>query len=454
MSTRGECGGGPGGAGNKRPRGRNEDRGICCSDCQCALGGPGQAQAARLSCGCADRCGACVGAAFLEALPSPEAPEFRGFECPSCATLVGHYAVGARTVQLGHVWKAVLPPWHASFQLHDSCPPADGISISLSAAADDGSLRVMGGTYGTSEDDCEPSGVLRADLVRICAFIGAVICAGQRTVVTPRCDNLNDYARAAIDDTSLFHQCMRALVLGICSFRGDKQEASGDVDVDGGAAKDAEPEFDAAPIMPEIADLASAGAERQNTCGVWTIVNIVRKLRNPKMVSGAPGFLSRAVMNHDRDKVSSVLSSLCLGVSRSTIAHADADTLEKKMEAEIVVESGDAIIGGFDNMVCRRCATMFCHITRAIVPVRQKRVATHVNWCLSVFFSPTLSGDSAGHARTRVVCEFCCHDVSTRQQGEAAHVGPAQEEEPRASGARAGPTERSPVDGCRGGRLV
>ena len=102
MSAR--VGGGSGGVGLKRLCGCSKDPWDLLLRLSPALGGPGQAQAERLSCGCEDRCGACVGAEFLDALPSRDAPEFRGFVCTSCEKQVEHYTVGARTVQLGHVW--------------------------------------------------------------------------------------------------------------------------------------------------------------------------------------------------------------------------------------------------------------------------------------------------------------------------------------------------------------
>ncbi len=53
------------------------------------------------------------------------------------------------------------------------------------------------------------------------------------------------------------------------------------------------------------------------------------------MVTGAPGFLSRAVLNHDSSKVASVLSCLGLGVARSTLSRADSAKVEVLAEQEI-----------------------------------------------------------------------------------------------------------------------
>ena len=109
--------------------------------------------------------------------------------------------------------------------------------------------------------------------------------------------------------------------------------------------------FDATPCMPALKDLCRHKEKLRETCSIWTIVNIVRKLRNPKMVMGTPGFLSRAVLNHDAGKVSSVLSCLGLGMAISTLATADSAKVEVLAEQDIKVDPGDMVIGGFDNMV-------------------------------------------------------------------------------------------------------
>lgn len=326
---------------------------------------------AALSCGCADRCGACAGAMFLDALPRKCAPEFKGFCCLTCEKAVEFYSVGARMVHLAASECAVMPPWQAEYNVSSAAERTDSVSISLSATASDGSVRVFGGTYFTGEDDHEPSGALRADLVRICMYIGSIIGLGQETVATPICENVNDYARAAIADTGLFHQCIRALVLVSCAFAGDCANAQeGAQDNEGGcSAADATDalagiaggdgaEFDASPKLPTIKDLVDDGRARHETCGVWTIVNVVRKLRNPRMVSGAPGFISRAVCNHDANKVASVLSTLGLGVSHKTLARADTSHVEKLMGQDLPLEEGDMLIGGFDNMVLAACPSV------------------------------------------------------------------------------------------------
>jgi hypothetical protein len=190
-----------------------------CSDCRCPLSGPGAVPCAVLSCGCSDRCGSCAGATFLQTLSEPE---FVGFTCPVCRADVTRYSVGLRTVFLCG-FGVFAPPWQASFQLASAEERQDSVSITLNASASDGSLRAFGGTYFTGAQDYEPSGEARADLVRICMYIGAVL--GQETVRSPRCDSIDECARAAVVDTGLFHQCMRAMVLVSCSFVGDTQVA-------------------------------------------------------------------------------------------------------------------------------------------------------------------------------------------------------------------------------------
>jgi hypothetical protein len=259
-----------------------------CSDCRCPLSGPGAVPYAVLSCGCSDRCGSCAGATFLQTLPSRAAPEFFCFTCPVCREDVTHYSVGLRTVNLCG-FGVFAPPWQASFQLASAEERQDSVSITLNASASDGSLRTFGGTYATGEDANEPSGELRADLVRICMYIGAIL--GHETAGSPRCDNVDAYARAAVTDTGLFHQCIRAIVLVTCAFVGGSETDDG--------------VFDATPLMPTPGDLRKDRDKLRETCSIWTIVNIVRKLRNPRMVTGAPGFLSRAVLNHDSSKVAS-----------------------------------------------------------------------------------------------------------------------------------------------------
>jgi hypothetical protein len=269
-----------------------------CVQCHIPFSGPQAVGRARFSCGCVDFCGSCAGASFLDCMPSKASPEFAGFSCRACQVHVQHYMIGHRKVMLDCGYEVFAPPWQVAYHLADLDDRQDSISMSLSAVAKDGTVTVLGGTFSTGTEDAEPEGVLRADLVRICMYIGAIIGVGQETVATPRCDSMNQYARAAIDDTGVFHQCMRALILCACVFNGDNisEEDVDGVDAGSESARDV---FDATPCMPTIKELGADTASRHETCGVWTIVNIARKLRNPRMVTGAAGFLARAVCSHD-----------------------------------------------------------------------------------------------------------------------------------------------------------
>jgi hypothetical protein len=120
-------------------------------------------------------------------------------------------------------------------------------------------------------------------------YIGAIL--GHETARSTRFNNIHACARAAVADTGLFHQCMRAIVLVTCAFVGDSETDC---------------VFDATPLMPTPRDLWKDRDKLRETCSIWTIVNIVCKMRSPRMVTGAPEFLSQVVLNHDSSQVSSV----------------------------------------------------------------------------------------------------------------------------------------------------
>lgn len=312
--------------------------------------------------------------------------------------------------------KTLLPQHHRRYLDADEDTRKKHIAITASGPVPGGVLQTIGGAYSMSNEVEEPDGLLRRYLVQIFAMLGAVVGVGQETHVSPTCDTLGSYAQSAIDDTSVFHQCVRALFLRRSEFvaelddqsaHADEEVSDIDSDSDGdnpqiqcghkywywdsaqgeerevkvlSVDKTVEPpsygvQFSVgggqreteghrlslkkttvsvdlgAPKMPKLADLRDAPTALRETCSVWTAVNVARKIRNQRMVTGAPGFISRAVRNSDRRKVSKVLVTLGLGVSRTAQQTADARRDQEVESGEVHLEPGDMIIGGFDNMV-------------------------------------------------------------------------------------------------------
>ena len=407
-------------------------------------------------------CAACAGADFLGILASTQTPDNGLYRCDSCQRTVTSYTAGTRAVNLPVMSKTLLPQHHRLYLDEDVETRAGSVAITVSRQTP-GGTETIGGMYGLSDATEEPDGALRRNLVLIFAVLGALIGLGQDTHASPTCDTLGSYAQSAIDDTSLFHQCVRALFLRRGEFAADAadpQEDSemelDDIDGEGSAAGDVDV---GAPMMPSLSSLREDSRKLRETCSVWTAVNVARKIRNPRMVAGAPGFISRAVRNSDRKKVDKVLVTLGLGVSATAQRTFDAKRDKADDPGDVHLERGDMLIGGFDNMVSsvgpsppgiRLCFCFACvHGLVGEVVVDAGGLVLGMFVCVVTVWVNDMSSTHtpwAGNARLRIVCQLRHFDGPARAQGPAGGMGSSHRGKSARQDTRGGVAVSPPVD--------
>ena len=59
---------------------------------------------------------------------------------------------------------------------------------------------------------------MRRDLIKIFQYLGAIVGAGQSTIVTLACSTLHTYVLSVVADCGLFHQSARSMLLGTAEF--------------------------------------------------------------------------------------------------------------------------------------------------------------------------------------------------------------------------------------------